>query len=212
MEMNKFKQYYNKITSISADFTFLYKKVLKVLPKDSSLEILDVGCGNANFLNYLKTHRNITKLHGIDISKKRIDHANALYKNNSFNLIIGDFFYFNPNIKYDWIVAIEFLEHVPFWSTHLGKMLSLSKKGVILTVPFEELPTTRFCPNCLELVYSSGHINYGFNKNIFKTSTYYKTSFKIIKKTPYSWKNPLKYLCALYSGHNKKYLLVKIEK
>ena len=84
----------------------------KLLPIDKSASILDVGCGAGQFLNFLKNEHYVN-IYGIDLSASMLDIARKVTKIDS--LWRGDlksFLSYNPNIKYNCIVANDVVEHL----------------------------------------------------------------------------------------------------
>ena len=96
--------------------------------------LLDVGCGNADFLNKV---RNVTKcqVHGIDISKAAAKAAKANYEIDIFTGTILESPF--PCDYFDVITAWWYLEHVPNPSEVLRKMSRLLKQDgyCIIGVP-----------------------------------------------------------------------------
>ncbi len=75
-----------------------------------SQNILDLGCGDGNFIDlFWNAIKPNGKLYAIDINKKLIDIAKSRHDSKSSNIVIEekDFDRLNfPNLKYDWIFSI----------------------------------------------------------------------------------------------------------
>lgn len=104
--------------------------------------VLDVGCGDGNFLSMLvginaknKTHD--FRLCGFDISNKAIELAKG--KEFISDLFVGDLLDRKtlPKRKFDVIVCSEVLEHIDDYRKALENIAGLVKKGgkLLITVP-----------------------------------------------------------------------------
>lgn len=82
---------------------------LSHLSEDNSL--LDIGCGNGRFLDYLK-HRSNISLRGLDTTMSSVETC----RSKGHNVIFGDLRSMrkeNPRLKFDAITMTHLLEHVP---------------------------------------------------------------------------------------------------
>jgi ubiquinone/menaquinone biosynthesis C-methylase UbiE len=129
-----------------------------VFPRDRSLHVLDVGCGDGYFCYWLKGKRRDVSVQGMDISGPRLCRARSKYTNIKFhegalpNLPIqGEF--------YDLVSCIEVLEHMEEPLTCIKELERISKKYVLITVPDREVLRDILCPCCLAKFPESGHIN-----------------------------------------------------
>jgi cyclopropane fatty-acyl-phospholipid synthase-like methyltransferase len=83
-----------------------YLSELKSIRKDA--KILEIGCGNGTFLNYLKI-KGFVNLRGIDMSAQYLEQGKQMGHDN---IHLGDLFEeLSRNNKYDLIIAIDVLEH-----------------------------------------------------------------------------------------------------
>jgi SAM-dependent methyltransferase len=103
-------------------FRFIHQKILG-LSKEKSLTLLDVGCGNGDFLKYLAEQDSFIELEGIDSSALR---------HEKVKFIQGDFYEYGFNKKYDVICNLMVIEHVDNPTGFVDKMTSLLKPGGIL--------------------------------------------------------------------------------
>lgn len=111
-------------------------KYVRLIDKytDHGQNILDIGCGtgfitNALAMRYRSNFSGIDFSNGIDIAKQI---AND-YSIDNVEFIKENFFVFNPEKKYDVIIAQSFLTHVPEWQKAIEKIkLLLSHNGVII--------------------------------------------------------------------------------
>ncbi len=148
----------------------LYKDVTKFLLPLSNKTILDVGCGEGYFINYLNMQNLFNvNIEGSDISKEILitaerNNPNITFKKASiYNLDYMD-------NSFDCVIAMEVLEHLYNPELAIEELKKISKKSVIITVPRE--PLFR-CANILRLKYlkslgnTPGHINH-WTKKSFK--------------------------------------------
>ena len=100
--------------------------------------ILDVGCGNGDFANYLSLNFN-ADITALDFSKESIKIANTrktIFNANTSNFLVGDAqnLPFEEN-SFDFVVSCECLEHVPNPQKMIDQLFKVVKKDgfVILT-------------------------------------------------------------------------------
>jgi 2-polyprenyl-3-methyl-5-hydroxy-6-metoxy-1,4-benzoquinol methylase len=89
-----------------SSYYFYYKKFL---PKDKNTKLLDVGCGDGNFVFWLQ-NLGYYNVEGFDISKEQIEIGLNLGVNNLMISGIKEYFELN-RYQYDIIFARDFLEH-----------------------------------------------------------------------------------------------------
>jgi SAM-dependent methyltransferase len=91
--------------------------------------ILDIGCGDSYFDKCLiKSEPNLT-IYGVDINLTNEFHKKNLHALNSLNHL--------PNIKFDFIIMMDVLEHIEDDKSYLENILKLLKpEGIVfITVP-----------------------------------------------------------------------------
>jgi 2-polyprenyl-3-methyl-5-hydroxy-6-metoxy-1,4-benzoquinol methylase len=107
-----------------------------ILPNDLNAQILEVGPGHGELLEFLIEDMSYKNVTGVDISAEVVDFCNKILP-NSTNLVTSDFKYFTdrPN-TFDCIMMLHVLEHVPKSQTHeLLKALCKSlKPGGLMVV------------------------------------------------------------------------------
>ncbi|MFA5050683.1 MAG: class I SAM-dependent methyltransferase [Patescibacteria group bacterium] len=159
------------------------KSISNIIPKDVCT-ILDAGCGNGFFINFLKQKNSYTKLTGLDYSEEALKHVQT-------DKIQGDVtaLPFADN-SFDLVTCLEVLEHLPQEDLKKGisELQRVSKKYILITVPNDEnlQHNLRMCPNCYCCFNTNFHVN-SFNdaklKNLFpqlqlikleKIGSYYK--------------------------------------
>jgi len=128
----------------------LYKYIGSLIPEEE-LNLLDMGCGDGEFLKYVNEK---VKKNGIDFSKTGIEKAKQKVVNGNFS--IGDInkTQFNDS-AFDVITIIETLEHVNNPEETLKEAKRLLKIGgkIIISVPHPEhdIYDVRAWPECHSL-------------------------------------------------------------
>jgi len=135
-EMVDYEKYWDEENGITTDpiyrsFTSQKYSILEKTIEDKS-SVLDIGCGNGDFLFYLMEHKNI-KAFGVDISQTAISQANekgiigevADITNSSFSL----------KRSYDYITILDVLEHIQDPEIIMEKIKNRFVKKLIISVP-----------------------------------------------------------------------------
>ena len=87
------------------------KHFLHLLPTRKEAAILDIGCGYGNFLYFLQSE-GYTETRGIDLNPQQLEVARSLGVRN-VQCCEGKEFLGNSAGQFDFISAIDVLEHVP---------------------------------------------------------------------------------------------------
>lgn len=132
------------------------KKISELIPTDVT-SILDVGCGNGIFVNFLNEQpRKYSRLHGVDrsltaLSFVKTEKTQASIENLPFN-----------TDEFDLVACLEVLEHLPqsVFKKALNELSRVSRKYIIVSVPnrqnlqFGQI----YCPNCFTRFNSDLHV------------------------------------------------------
>lgn len=151
----------------------------KLIPNDVN-SILDVGCGNGIFLNYVQKKRKYSKLHGVDRSDSALKHVKTQYTKASINLLPF------KSSEFDLVSSLEVIEHLPIeiYTQSLEEICRVSKKYILISVPNDEdlKKGSIECPMCRTKFNNNYHMR-NFNKlnietlldsyNFMCTGTYY---------------------------------------
>lgn len=131
------------------NFYSTHSKVLKFIKPNS--KVLDIGCNDGSFLNYLKNKKKCRVL-GIDnILNKKKKIKNIIKKNLDNGL---------PNINYnnfDYIIMLDVIEHLSFPEKFLVDLKDKTKNNLNLTLIFST-PNIAFLPMRISLLL--GNFNY----------------------------------------------------
>ena len=128
---------------IDADAQFLsYKTLSKYLFLDN-VSLLDVGCGQGDFLNFIfksKLNDKITRYKGIDVSNKMIQHAQKKFSEKFFS---QENFLSEKQYDFDISIAVgtfnircfdEDQDQINYLKNSIKKMYESSKKSCALTI------------------------------------------------------------------------------
>ncbi|MFH1547236.1 MAG: class I SAM-dependent methyltransferase [bacterium] len=179
----------------------------KLIPKDVK-SLVDIGCGNGIFVNYILKNKGDIKCLGIDRSITALKYVmTSKTKGDITHIPLKD-------RSYDLSCALEVIEHLDNegFEKALDELARVSKKYVIISVPNNEILENNFirCPDCQSLFSASLHKR-RFNQDKMK-SLLMKFGFrprKIIvigEKTEYFFISPLfYYLNRFFLRKNPKY-------
>jgi SAM-dependent methyltransferase len=167
--MNPFHQHYYEQSSL---WNFDYfndpternriESIGEIIPKDVKT-ILDVGCGNGSFLNFLQKTNLYERLVGVDFSEEAIKYVKTeKAKGNVATLSFKD-------NEFDLVTCLEVLEHLTYqdYQKCILEIQRVSKKYTIITAPnMENLEYSQvICPICYCRFNSCFHLR-AFDKNI----------------------------------------------
>jgi SAM-dependent methyltransferase len=139
--------------------------------------LLDAGCGNGVFVNYLSEHRKDLAIFALDRSKAALKHVKT-------NPILGDVseLPFADN-HFDCITCLEVLEHLPIevYNKTLRELARVSKKYLIISVPYKEVLENSYnqCPSCKTIFNYELHLR-NFDDNSF-TGMFKGLGYKNVK-------------------------------
>lgn len=91
----------------------LIHKSLKNIGLRSDSNVLEIGCGIGTASSLIIKSTPNGKFLGCDISPNSIKLANELYKSNSAQFKVDDMTSFKSDLKFDFIVFPDVLEHIP---------------------------------------------------------------------------------------------------
>lgn len=121
--------------------------ILKYIPQERNIHILDIGCGNGKMLGYLQKKTG-AYIHGFDYSGKAIETAGRLFhKNAEFREgIIGEIDY---SEKFDIIISMDTMYFAKDMVAFVSQIKNWLKKEGIFFVGYQEgdvMPKTE-CEN-----------------------------------------------------------------
>lgn len=143
-------------------------KLISWISKIEPGSLLDVGCGNGEFLVELNQLMPSIKLTGVDISKNVIEANRARFKNMTFNEV--DINSDKLNTHFDMVVCMEVLEHCSDYQSTIGRLAGMAEKWLLITVPCGPL----FSIDC-----RVGHVRHFKSEEIVGALA--KAGFRVVK-------------------------------
>lgn len=157
--------------------------IAKIDLKENS-NIIDIGCGNGAFLDYLRENTQFYNLHGIDLNKKAVEFAKEIRNLNVVRHNINDY---NPKGKFDLVISMESIEHANDLRHFMFNITKfIERKGyLIITTPYNDRLHTMIGGVWGDHYMAPNHINF-FNLKSMKTllgKYNFQSKEFIIKKT-----------------------------
>ena len=120
-------------------------ETVSFIPQDVN-QLLDVGCGNGIFCNYLLDERNNIKITGLDRSETALKYLRT-------EKILGDITHIPfEDGKFQCITCLEVLEHLTIgdYTKALSELARVSGSYIILSIPYNENLEKNLtqCPQC----------------------------------------------------------------
>ena len=135
----------------------LWDLASELLPAESIEKLLDVGCGPGHITNKFR-ERGIPHVQGCDISPYGVNFASTNHSQCNFEVSsITDLRY--PSNSFDLVSALELLEHIDDLDCALRELVRVSRRWVLVTVPFEQKIPIMLCPFCLNHFNCGGHLH-----------------------------------------------------
>lgn len=136
--------------------------------------LVDVGCGNGVFLNYLSQTKSGIDLTGTDRSVSAL----RFVKSNKVHASIESLPF--EDQSFDCVTCLEVIEHLPttIYPAALEELARISRKYIIISVPYKEVLEDSYtkCPSCKSIFnyelhlrsFDDGRINELFLSKGFK--------------------------------------------
>lgn len=148
----------------------LYEKLSQIILRHKSdSSVLDIGCGNGNFLRYLRAKSGSLHLTGIDMSSNE-PAAGIRY-------LQGDFLNQHFDRQFDVVVSLAVIEHIPDVTAFAKRLHELCvPKGLVINMTVDEGSVIYGAAQALKNVgysvplrrlYSKHHVNH-FSKSSLK--------------------------------------------
>lgn len=113
------------------------RRIIKDFAKDIAFcSIVDIGCGNGNFLKYLLKKLNIDEskidITGVDIAPNAVNEAR---KKLNGKFLVMDISKNKLESKFDCVICSEVLEHIEDYKSALKNISEICAKYLILSTP-----------------------------------------------------------------------------
>lgn len=138
-----------------------FTETLKLIPKDIK-NLVDVGTGNGAFLWFLENSSFTAKFEGLEYTLSGITNKVCKAKINQGEIQNIDF----KDDSFDIVSCLEVIEHLPIsvYKKGLLELERISKKYILISVPYQESRTNVICPNCNCEFNPNTHVR-SFDKN-----------------------------------------------
>ena len=192
--------------------------------------LLDIACGvgYGSFLLVNDVGDNIQKITSVDISNEAIEYARIRYANPKIEFICADATTFCAQDKFDTIISLETIEHVPNPENFVAHLKTLLKEDGIFIASVPVTPSVDANPHHLtdftKKSFRKIFLNSGFEEVCSHSQVQPFSLFKVItkqeKRMQQMRKNILKYylmhpqsflkriFSTLTDGFNNRYLTV----
>lgn len=222
---------YHYLSTLSPLIDVEYSSYLAIVSsylRNKDVRVLDFGCGDGRLGYELRNSK--CSVIGIDFSEKAIAFAKAFshgVKNVSFD--VQDILTYNPKKRFDVIVAMEVMEHIP--KEECDKIVSsfarlLSRGGkLIVTVPstnlslspkhyrhFDEKSLREMLSAHFEVTQISGHYALGFHQKIFRGLNVFGRMIEPALKRTYFMERYLRFLKGYYVKYIERSSLGKAKR
>lgn len=111
---------------------YRYEYIVRRVPPRGKL--LDIGCGEGSFLEYVRKHRPWLELAGIDQSTRAIETTRGKGF-HAIRFVLGTDRFDDHNLEADFVVLMEILEHLPNAEETLLQAGRIAKQLIFLSVP-----------------------------------------------------------------------------
>ncbi len=141
-----------------------FEKTYNLIPAEVK-SIVDVGCGNGVFVNYISDKRSDLRVHALDRSSEALKYVKT--DKTQGDLVSLPF----PDNSFDCVSCLEVIEHlpIPMYNQALNELTRVSKKYVLISVPYQEVLEDSYtrCPSCKTIFNWELHLR-NFNDESFK--------------------------------------------
>lgn len=141
--------------------------------------VLDVGCGEGYWLEYMSKRVPKVEGAGIELAANRAERARNRLPH--FNIIQGSATELPfPDNSFDLVTCLEVLEHVPDWHAVMKELIRVSRKTVLVTVPYRQAVSYEICVHCHKQTPKAGHLHSFDEKSFADLLTKYPLRFRPI--------------------------------
>ena len=147
-------------------FSFIRKK-LPSSDRPAKSKLLDVGCGNGDFLRYLAAETHSIELYGVDTADCQVP---------GVRFTKGDFFEYRSSAKFDVVTNLTVIEHIENVRLFLQKIHDLlGDNGMLVTTTnnndgllyrIARVLKKIGMPAAYDRIYSSHHVQHFTNKSL----------------------------------------------
>jgi 2-polyprenyl-3-methyl-5-hydroxy-6-metoxy-1,4-benzoquinol methylase len=117
-----------------------YGQVLNIINERNLNSLLDVGCGDGVFLDYIKSNSKIENLFGIDTTQSSINDCQIKGLKNTFCCTTDEFIN-HQHVKFDLVTTFHVLEHISDPINFIGGLKKLIKQDgmIVISTPYSPM-------------------------------------------------------------------------
>ena len=130
--------------------------VESLMPRERLDSMLDAGCGDGSQCEYFSAR--FRRVVGCDISLSRVQFAQQHSPNAKFLSAALPDLPFRPR-SFDIVTLCEVLEHMEEPVVVLRQLATVSRRYLLVTVPYKQPPQIILCPHCLKPFPIDGHLH-----------------------------------------------------
>ena len=192
------KQYGWSYSHADLAHSYVLPAIIKLLPKERKLSILDAGCGNGFVVG--KMAERGYEVIGIDVAEDGIAIAQKAYPNIKFEVrsVYDDLTTIVDNV--DIVISSEVIEHLYYPQKFVKNMFSVLRPGgyIILTTPYHgylknlTLSIANKWDKHFTVNWEGGHIKFFSQKTIkslLESEGFKETIFNNAGRLPWLWKS-----------------------
>jgi ubiquinone/menaquinone biosynthesis C-methylase UbiE len=162
-----------------------YKRCLRLLGRGFD-SILDAGCGEGFWLDYVWQKRKPQRCAGIEIAENRADKARERFPH--LDIRAGDITRLPfPDRSFAAVTCFEVLEHMPDWKPAVEEVLRVARNKVLITVPVSRV-SYEICIHCHKPTPKAGHLHSFSPGSFADVAARFPTSFV---RLPSTWGGPM---------------------
>lgn len=147
--------YYRITPEEEAAWTHRRDLVHQLLPDGAVTSILDAGCGDGSLANDLKRKYGCPVV-GLDLAAKRVAFAKKRVKDVGFGQASIYQLPFRDS-SFDLVVCTDLLEHLDDPQKAMSELVRVSKRAVVISVPYKITIEKTLCTHCGKDYFLYGH-------------------------------------------------------
>lgn len=137
---NKFYTWITKQKKYYPYIRWEYKKVLNYINENNISSVMDIGCGDGNFLKYVKDNNSIINLFGIDTTENSIKNCKNKGLINTYCETVESFINKNSK-KFEVVCLFHVLEHISKPYEFIVQLKELLEKNgkIFISTPYSPM-------------------------------------------------------------------------
>ncbi len=131
----------------------------RLWPREQIFSALDAGCGDGFLCSQWALRWHLNDIWGVDLVERCVRRAQATVPQGHF-AVQSVFELAFPDRRFDLVSLVETIEHLEQPLEALREAVRVSRRYVVVTVPYREaIEANQFlCPHCLRRSHPAGHL------------------------------------------------------